>query len=194
MENSWQNTEGNETWLFKILYNQRNKDETIVSVIKRLFGEHISSRLIRMQNRELTFRCITYNLHRMLNLIIIKWILLSPSYHHHLLFYHYNKENLTIIQLKNASNYIDNNISNCSLIITNYKMLQMTGIDFIKQIKEKYSNSINNFKTKFMLVTAFTKSNFDRHNALNYINIDKIIEKPIRLEIFKEVQKLRAAF
>ena len=62
----------------KILYNQRNKDETIVSVIKRLFGEHISSRLIRMQNRELTFRCITYNLHRMLNLIIIKWILLSP--------------------------------------------------------------------------------------------------------------------
>ena len=56
--------------------NQRNKDETIVSVIKRLFGEHISSRLIRMQNRELTFRCITYNLHRMLNLIIIKWILL----------------------------------------------------------------------------------------------------------------------
>ena len=62
----------------KILYNQRNKDETIGSVIKRLFGEHISSRLIRMQNRELTFRCITYNLHRMLNLIIIKWILQSP--------------------------------------------------------------------------------------------------------------------
>ena len=64
----------------KILYNQRNKDETIVSVIKRLFGEHISSRLIRMQNRELTFRCITYNLHRMLNLIIIKWILQSQIY------------------------------------------------------------------------------------------------------------------
>jgi len=61
----------------KVLSNQRNKDETIVSVIKILFGEHISSRLIRMQNRELTFRCITYNLHRMLNLIIIKWILQS---------------------------------------------------------------------------------------------------------------------
>ena len=55
--------------------NRRNKDETTVSVIKRLFGEHISSRLIQMQNRELTFRCIIYNLHRMLNLIIIKWIL-----------------------------------------------------------------------------------------------------------------------
>ncbi|HEX6673023.1 MAG TPA: transposase [Nitrososphaeraceae archaeon] len=61
----------------KILYNQRNKDETIVSVIKRLFGEHISSRLIRMQNRELTFKCIAYNLHRMLNLIIVRWFLQS---------------------------------------------------------------------------------------------------------------------
>ena len=40
----------------RILFNQRNKDETIVSVIKRLFREHISSRLIRMHNRELSFR------------------------------------------------------------------------------------------------------------------------------------------
>ena len=55
----------------KILYNQRNKDETIVSVIKRLFGEHISSRLTRMQNRELVFRCIAYNVHRMVKLIIM---------------------------------------------------------------------------------------------------------------------------
>jgi len=61
----------------KILYNQRNKDETIVSVIKRLFGEHITSRLIRMQNRELVYRCIAYNAHRMLKLVIIRWILQS---------------------------------------------------------------------------------------------------------------------
>ena len=61
----------------KTLYNQRNKEETIVSVIKRLFGEHITSRLIRMQNRELTFRCVAYNIHQMLNLVIIRWILQS---------------------------------------------------------------------------------------------------------------------
>ena len=42
----------------KLLYNQRNEDETIISVIKRLFGEHITSRLVRTQNRELSFRCI----------------------------------------------------------------------------------------------------------------------------------------
>jgi hypothetical protein len=54
----------------KVLYNQRNKDETIVSVIKRLFGEHLMSRLTRTQNRELALRCITYNMHRLTNLVI----------------------------------------------------------------------------------------------------------------------------
>jgi len=52
-------------------YNQRNKDETIMSVIKRLFGEHLMSRLTRTQNRELSFRCITYNMHRLTNLTIL---------------------------------------------------------------------------------------------------------------------------
>src|SRR5438067_7314956 len=55
----------------KLLYNQRNKNETILSVIKRLFGEHITSRLVKTQNRELSFRCIAYNIHRLTNLIII---------------------------------------------------------------------------------------------------------------------------
>jgi hypothetical protein len=62
----------------KILYNQRNKNETIVSVIKRLFGEHITSRLIRMQNRELTFRCIAYNTHRMVKLIVMTMVSTEP--------------------------------------------------------------------------------------------------------------------
>ena len=61
----------------KLLYNQRNKDETIISVIKRLFGEHITSRLVRTQNRELSFRCIAYNTHRLTNLTVITWFLQS---------------------------------------------------------------------------------------------------------------------
>jgi hypothetical protein len=55
----------------KLLYNQRNNDETIMSVINGLFGEHLVSRLTRTQNRELSFRCITYNMHRLTNLIIL---------------------------------------------------------------------------------------------------------------------------
>ena len=62
----------------RLLYNQRNKDETIISVIKRLFGQHITSRLVRTQNRELSFRCIAYNTHRLTNLTRITWFLQSP--------------------------------------------------------------------------------------------------------------------
>ena len=65
----------------KILYSQRNKDKTIISVIKRLFGEHITSRLVRTQNRELSFRCIAYNnTHRLTNLTIITWFVQSLSF------------------------------------------------------------------------------------------------------------------
>ena len=61
-----------EAWLTPNCWsNQQNKDETIISVIKRLFGEHLMSRLTRMQNRELSFRCITYNMHRLTNLVIL---------------------------------------------------------------------------------------------------------------------------
>ena len=62
----------------KLLYSQRNKNETIVSVIKRLFGEHITSRLVKTQNRELSFRCIAYNIHRLTNLIIYSMVSTEP--------------------------------------------------------------------------------------------------------------------
>ena len=65
----------------KLLYNQRNKDETIMSVIKRLFGEHVTSRLVRTQNRELSFRYIAYNTYRLTNLTIITWFLQSHDRH-----------------------------------------------------------------------------------------------------------------
>ena len=67
----------------KLLYNQRNKDETIMSVIKRLFGEHLMSRLTRTQNRELSFRCITYNMHRLTNLIILVMFSTEPYVVYH---------------------------------------------------------------------------------------------------------------
>src|SRR5437763_11089959 len=62
----------------RTLYNQRNKNETIMSVIKRLFGERLISRLTRTQNRELSFRCIAYNMHRLTNLVIITMVSTEP--------------------------------------------------------------------------------------------------------------------
>jgi hypothetical protein len=57
-----------------MLYYQRNKNETIMSVIKRIFGEYVTSRLVRTQNREISFRCIAYNMHRLTNLVIIMMV------------------------------------------------------------------------------------------------------------------------
>ena len=62
----------------KELYSQRNKNETILSVIKRMFGEHVTSRLVKMQNRELTFRVIAYNMHRLSVFMI--WFLQSQGF------------------------------------------------------------------------------------------------------------------
>ena len=64
----------------QLLYSQRNKDETIFSVIKRLFGEHITSRLVSTQNRELSLRCIAYNMHRLTNLIIVLMVSTEPIF------------------------------------------------------------------------------------------------------------------
>jgi len=50
------------------LYHQRSKDETVFSVVKRLMSEHLSSRRVRMQNRELALRLIAYNAHRLTNI------------------------------------------------------------------------------------------------------------------------------
>jgi hypothetical protein len=62
----------------KVLYNQRNKDETIFSVMKRLFGEYLTSVLVRTQNRELAFRCMAYNMHRVTNLLLL-WVMVSTQ-------------------------------------------------------------------------------------------------------------------
>jgi len=67
-------------------------------------------------------------------------------------------------------------------------MPQMSGIDFIEKIREKDTNC----KVKIILSSAFITSDLIlNHSKINSLSIDKIIEKPIRLETLKdEVQKL----
>ncbi len=67
-------------------------------------------------------------------------------------------------------------------------MPQMSGLDFIEKIREKDTKC----KVKIILSSAFIRSDLILNNAkINSLNIDKIIEKPIRLETLKhEVQKL----
>jgi hypothetical protein len=42
-------------------YNKRNMDETVFSVMKRLFGEDVKSRKTAMQNKEMILKMIAYN-------------------------------------------------------------------------------------------------------------------------------------
>ena len=81
-----------------------------------------------------------------------------------------------------ALNYLNmnGNISNCLLVITDYKMPQMSGLDLIKKIREKDSNS--NIKT--MIVSAYVKDDLLQDNP--YIKrIDKIIEKPVDVDTLR---------
>jgi len=82
-----------------------------------------------------------------------------------------------------ALNYLEknDNFSHCSLVITDYKMPQMSGIDLIKKIREKDMN----YKIKIMLISAYLKNNFLKDNP--YLGkIDKILEKPLTLDTLKK--------
>ena len=66
-------------------------------------------------------------------------------------------------------------------------MSQMSGIDFIKEIRKKDTN----YKIKMILISAFIKSDLNVDDKLNSLKIDKVMEKPIHLENLKnEVKKL----
>ena len=86
----------------------------------------------------------------------------------------------------NALKYFYQNPNNCSLLITDYKMNQMSGIDLIKKIKEKDTD----YKIKTIIISAFIKDNLPYDKS--YITmIDKILEKPVYLDRLKnEVKEL----
>ena len=83
-----------------------------------------------------------------------------------------------------ALEYFYKNPNNCSLIITDYKMPQMKGLDLIKKIKD------TNFTIKTIVISAFITDNLPYDKS--YITmVDKILEKPIYLDRLKnEVKEL----
>jgi response regulator RpfG family c-di-GMP phosphodiesterase len=106
------------------------------------------------------------------------------------LFSEYLKSNgYNIISFDNpvkALEYFYKNTNNCSVVITDYRMPQMSGLDFLKKIREKDPNQT----IKTIIVSAYTKT--DIPYEISYImKIDKILEKPVFLDELKtEIQKL----
>ena len=87
-----------------------------------------------------------------------------------------------------ALNYFNKNFTNCILIIADYVMPQMSGLDLIQKIRE----TDRNYKIKTIVISATVKNNIINYNDkfLN-LKIDKFLEKPLPLEELKnEVKKL----
>ena len=85
-----------------------------------------------------------------------------------------------------ALEYFYENTNNCSVVITDYRMPEMSGLEFLKKIREKDTA----LKIKTIIVSAYTKT--DIPYEISYImKIDKILEKPVFLDELKtEIQKL----
>ena len=81
-----------------------------------------------------------------------------------------------------ALNYFNKNVTNCTLIITDYGMPQMSGFDLIKKIRE----TDRNHRIKIIVISATVKNDIINYNDkfLN-LKVDKFLEKHLSLEKLK---------
>jgi CheY-like chemotaxis protein len=87
-----------------------------------------------------------------------------------------------------ALDYFNKNFTNCILVITDYGMPLMSGLDLIKKIRE----TDRNHRIKIIVISATVKNDIINYNDkfLN-LEIDKFLEKPLSLEELKnEIKKL----
>ena len=92
-----------------------------------------------------------------------------------------------------ALEYFNKNSNNCILVITDYKMPQMSGLDLIEKIREKDVN----YNIKTILISATIKDNIiNYNNRFLELKINKFLEKPIiPLEKLKmEIERLINTF
>ena len=62
-----------------------------------------------------------------------------------------------------ALKYFYENTNNCSLVITDYRMPQMSGLDFINKIREIDTNG----KIKTIIISAYIKDNIPYDKSYN---------------------------
>lgn len=81
-----------------------------------------------------------------------------------------------------ALNYFNTNFTKCSLVITDYAMPLMSGLDLIEKIREKDRN----YKINVIVISATIKNNIINYNdKFLELKIDKFLEKPLSLEKLK---------
>ena len=87
-----------------------------------------------------------------------------------------------------ALDYFNKNFSNCILVITDYGMPQMSGLDLIKKIRK----TDRNYWIKIIVISATVKDDIINYNDKFFnLKIDKFLEKPLLLQELKnEIKKI----
>jgi len=86
-----------------------------------------------------------------------------------------------------ALNYFNKNFTKCSLVITDYAMPLMSGLDLIEKIREKDRN----YKINIIVISATIKNNIINYNdKFLELKVDKFLEKPLSLEKLKDEIKI----
>jgi CheY-like chemotaxis protein len=86
-----------------------------------------------------------------------------------------------------ALEYFNKNISNCILVITDYGMPHMSGLDLIEKIREKDQD----YKIKIIIISATVKNDIINSNdKFLKLKVDKFLEKPIPLDKLKDEIKM----
>jgi len=86
-----------------------------------------------------------------------------------------------------ALNYFNKNFTKCCLVITDYAMPLMSGLDLIEKIREKDRN----YKINIIVISATIKNNIiDYNDKFLELKIDKFLEKPLSLEKLKNEIKI----
>ena len=80
-----------------------------------------------------------------------------------------------------AFEYVKENTSKFSLVITDLRMPGICGLELSKKIREL------NDSIKIFLMTAFDTADLERSETYQYAKIDRIIQKPIRLAALKKI-------
>jgi len=94
---------------------------------------------------------------------------------------------VSFINPTEALNYFNKNFTICSLVITDYAIPLMSGLDLIEKIREKDRN----YKINIIVISATVKNNIINYNDKFFnLKVDKFLEKPLSLEKLKDEIKI----
>jgi CheY-like chemotaxis protein len=86
-----------------------------------------------------------------------------------------------------ALNYFNKNLTNFILVITDYGMPLLNGLDLIKKIREQDRN----YRIKIIVISATVKNDvIESNDKFLNLKVDKFLEKPIHLEKLKDEVEL----